>query len=265
MPLGADPRAAVARDFSLSIVVGPLIGLVIGISLALTCPGAARADAAGFAELDVTVAFTPNANVSVTPTALAISILRDGYGNHSEEGNGYGFLGQQAPVVTTFTNNTFGDHIFSSAFAYTPQNSYSMIATSTAPGLFAELRNLTDLPQIVEVNYGSSMFLNAYALGGYARASARFKLHGSGEGATPWEFERHGSVRNGETFSKVTTGRPFNLLLAPRATYSFYNDYTITDAVAAVPEPSTWASMLVGTGLAGVALRRRRRRATVPA
>lgn len=262
--MGANLRAVVARDFSRGILAGPLIGLVIGISLALTCPGAARADAMAFAELDVTVAFTPNTNVSVTATALAISILRDGYGNHSEEGNGYGFLGQQAPVVTTFTNNTFGDHIFSSAFASAPPESYSSIVTSTAPGLFAELRNLTDLPQTVVVNYGSSMFLNAFALGGYSHASARFKLHGSGEGATPWEFKRDESVRSGETYSKDTTGTPFNLLLAPRATYSFYNDYTITEAAAYVPEPSTWAAMLVGLGLAGVALRRRRP-ATVPA
>ena len=33
---------------------------------------------------------------------------------------------------------------------------------------------------------------------------------------------------------------------------------TVTDSVAAVPEPATWATMIIGFGAAGVALRRRR-------
>ena len=56
------------------------------------------------------------------------------------------------------------------------------------------------------------------------------------------------------------------------ATHSF-NDFAFDDVslqgpvpgTAAVPEPSTWSMMLIGFGALGVAVRRRRRKAPVPA
>lgn len=74
-------------------------------------------------------------------------------------------------------------------------------------------------------------------------------------------------------------GGGFGIFLAPRATSGNYNelwfgyddqltnvddnhdDYIVRAVISAVPEPATWGMMIGGMGVAGMALRRRRRAA----
>lgn len=39
-----------------------------------------------------------------------------------------------------------------------------------------------------------------------------------------------------------------------------FRTFTLTDAIAAVPEPATWAMMLIGFGMIGFSMRRARRK-----
>jgi hypothetical protein len=73
-------------------------------------------------------------------------------------------------------------------------------------------------------------------------------------GDTVFGSEGNGTIQFNGTFSSISWTNPV-----------FENWYGFDVGVAAVPEPATWAMMLVGFGGLGAAMRTRRRRASVAA
>jgi hypothetical protein len=125
---------------------------------------------------------------------------------------------------------------------------------------------------------GPAIYTYNGTLGSLAFGLVGFDGIGSTEGPGPFSVSGMRSVAgvlttdldrfvgSGETFSALVTGGvTINGLGAQptgrgftAASYDIWIDYT--PAVAAVPEPTTWALMLAGFGLVGYAMRRRRAR-----
>lgn len=103
--------------------------------------------------------------------------------------------------------------------------------------------------------------LNAFTVnGGFSTDSDAWVSYGSGSLATNWSsYLANGvSVASGTAFSSTVASTTW-LIGAARVSTDRDDGFKIgaVTAVAAVPEPATWAMMILGFGLVGGALRRR--------
>lgn len=102
---------------------------------------------------------------------------------------------------------------------------------------------------------------STYKLSGLASsADSGFKIVlYSNDGAAPTQV---GTLSGGqqltlsETF-KLSAGQSFSIVVDPSNGY-FNDSTTLSGSIAAVPEPATWGLMIVGFGLVGASVRRRR-------
>ena len=223
-----------------------LRGLAAALALTLLAPiqaWAGYANAVG--ELKVLVEAEANANIGMTWINLPVgSTGPSGYGDHAEDADG----------TASFDEGIYTIQLFSEAYATSPPNSRSQIATFVRPGAFAVFTNTTETVQSLVLTLAGVIDLSAVSDEGFALAGAAYRVRGAGDGGDL-------SFADALSFSGGFRSRTFEGLqevaITPGGTYRLYLDRAATRAVAVVPEPSTWALMIAGFGLAGASLRRR--------
>lgn len=200
-----------------------------------------------------------------------------GQGSFTPTGLGSGYTGQ--PIIAAFfadvdTRPATGGFTQYGTGTFNGSNAFG--ATWTDVGYFANQTNLTNLFQILLVdrsdvapgdfdilfNYDRILWETGSAsggTGGFGGISAAAGFN-AGQGNAPGTFFElagsrvNGALVNGGSNALVSNS---NIGDAGRFVFNVRNGQIVTGAV---PEPGTWAMMLIGFGSMGVALRRNRRR-----
>ncbi|WP_411289087.1 choice-of-anchor R domain-containing protein [Phenylobacterium sp.] len=151
-------------------------------------------------------------------------------------------------------------------------NSWSLTSIRTVagdqvdePGVFAELRKGSTTGAVVTA-FGLPSFLGAQSVRTFTPLSATtlsagatyyFILGVTGGGSVGWSYAEGNDQTGPGTFGN------YEYSFDQAATWTNFggdNPYLMEINVAGVPEPAAWALMILGFGVAGVALRRSRAR-----
>lgn len=150
-------------------------------------------------------------------------------------------------------STAFGIQFFDTALSlpgsllYTATGTASKSASSIADSLGNQIFRY-DMPLATAFAGASgSYFFSVYD---YASTSGNFRWK---DGASPVS----GGARGSGSTSGNSTG------WVPTSSYAFALKGTTVSAAGAVPEPTTWAMLMIGFGLAGALVRRRRRSSSV--
>lgn len=179
-------------------------------------------------------------------------------------------LGAVAMAPTTVSAATLLDLVNFPAQTNTP---YALTFTANAPGSTVSFAGY-QLPSSFSVS-SIGLFLNNAGSSIISSDGRNFTLTpaGSGSGAatsatalffagtTVGSYDTYSQVANTSAGASYTLR--FNLTNSSRNQPSGFRVEASNATVGAVPEPATWAMMLVGFGMMGAAMRYRRRNATV--
>ena len=211
--------------------------LFAAAALAASCAAASSANAAGFVTL-------PGSAASLAaPAGAAVNTFN-----------------APNPLAAGFTLTTSLAGIVTGSTATSAQPAYSdgSAYLSVNAGGSATLANAVDGYHSVSIFLGSIDSFNAVDL-----------LDNLGNVIATWPGWAFTTPANGNqvlpnTNRRVTFTRGGNdALIGGLRFRSQYNSLEVDNVVFAVPESSTWAMMLLGFGLAGMAIRSRRRRTRV--
>jgi hypothetical protein len=186
--------------------------------------------------------------------------------------SGYGIHDETASGPESFADNVWSATLDATSFAESPPTSESDAAFEPGHGTVFSIFNDPTLPgakaEQFTLTFSASAFLSAFAEGEFANAWAATDYR------ITWFFL-------GQTSSHFVPSLPLRVDAPPNQTLSYtredsflfniipggrliVNDdfaWVKTHAFTSeVPEPTTWALMLAGFGLAGAALRARRQR-----
>jgi len=238
-------------------------GLLLG-SLLWTVP--VLADTAhGISELKLLVEYTGSPGLLRKGTIIPGAETAYGYGSHFER------WGEE----TSFPDNLWSLNIFADALADSPPESESFVSYSTPTGSILELYSdpeFYDQPQTVTISAAAIVSFYAFAYPeGWAKASASYSINafGSDEDAPsfslfpPFSFSiEYFPVSD---FSYIEELRRTFTLQPGQHYYVNLRDATVSaSAYVPVPEPASWALMVIGFGLIGYRLRKRPSAAVVP-
>jgi hypothetical protein len=217
-------------------------------------------------KLFITLAAATAAMSLATP-AVAIPTVNPDVSGTPDSYQIFGIKSTGNPVYGSSPNNTNIPNVRFDANAVTNMDitdGFAQITDAGSTPLWTQLiinpdLNFTDMKFAISLTGGTGSVLVYYLLAGGPTSDGNYPINYTqcltctitADGSDK-NFELSGASFNGVMFQVVGQGLTFNRFKQM--------SYEPTGGVRAVPEPATWALMLLGFGGMGMALRRSRRR-----
>ncbi len=210
-----------------------LMALASGLAIAAATP----------ANATITIAYSLNGGTTITQ--LATDAATPGSAGYVGTTQNYFFNvgGTGAPITSPFDLLTQSINIQSNAAR---ANSLIVYVTDS---------NLTS------INGGtlmSSFTSNVLSPGTTATISSLYSSTNALYTGTPLQSFNYTSIGSNTGLNTITAASPFSLTVRYDITFGANGNFNGTGNITAVPEPATWGMMIVGFGLLGGVMRRRK-------
>jgi len=222
---------------------------------AAATPGIVTGEGIGTIYLELTA--DPALDIALTVPSYPISY--SSFGSYHEDGFNTSGILDPASILLGFDLYAYA---FSSPFVPTPHSEVSGQGYMT-DGIFATISNPTGIAQQIDafIAITLSLVLNAEQPNDLTSGSIGYQLTGSGSGGPPLSLAYTDALAPSASGGKLSysLSNDFLFTLQPGEDYNFGIQNFGTEfflRAQAVPEPETWAMMIIGFGMVGYALRR---------